>query len=181
MKGKLFFIARIVLVIAIIAIFFGAYYIDNRIYKISYRQEITKYSTVYDTPASIVASIIKAESDFYASAKSAKGAMGLMQLMPSTAKFVCDKLSVSYSEDRLLEPEFNIMLGTFYFKYLYNKFNNTKTALVAYNAGEGNTSIWLKDKNYSDNGTVIDTTPFKETNNYVAKVLKFNTIYSLKI
>ena len=85
----------------------------------------------------IIASVINTESSFNENAVSFKGAIGLMQLLPSTAKWLCEKQNIEYSSSYLTNPNFNINVGTCYLKYLIDKFENINTAIVAYNAGEG--------------------------------------------
>lgn len=119
-----------------------------------YSTIIKKASTTYGIPEKLIASVMKKESNFNSSAVSPAGAVGLMQLMPGTAKY----LGVEDS----LNPEQNVMGGAKYLRQMLDKFdNNVSLALAAYNAGPGNV------KKYDG------IPPFKETTNYVSKVLKY--------
>ena len=127
--------------------------------------------------ASLVYAIIKAESGFDENAISSAGAVGLMQLLPSTAEFICEREKIPYSEARLTEKEYNVRLGCLYFKYLLARFKAIETALAAYNAGEGVVSGWLKNKEFSEDGRTLKRIPYPETAQYVKKVKKFLKIY----
>ena len=134
----------------------------------------------------LVASVINVESSFREEVVSPKGAVGLMQVKPSTAEWLLEtKMDIFYDknakvEELLKNAEFNIKVGCFYLKYLKDKFQNIKTALYAYNAGEGNVNSWLKDKRYSLNGKELISCPFSETNNYINKINTNLKIYSQK-
>lgn len=180
MRNKWFFVTKIAVFSVFLAFLMLFFVVDNKIYPIYYKQQITEYSTKYSTNKSLIISIIKAESNFDALSKSNKGAIGLMQIMPKTANFVCDMIGEVFVENNLFDPEYNIKLGVYYFSYLQNKFQDISTSLCAYNAGEGNVRVWLKDKRYSQNGKILSSTPFQETNKYVAKVKKYYSVYRIK-
>lgn len=176
MKLSLFF--KIIVSIALmlfIVLFLSVYLVTKNISKYSFI--IEKYSTEYGIDPLLVKSVIKAESNFNPLAKSKKGAIGLMQLMPSTGK----EVAVFYlgyhdfKEGFLYEPEVNIMLGTYYLKILSGMFdNNTNLILASYNAGLGNVKQWHMQNPFIEYDS--DEMPFVETKKYV---LKINRIYKM--
>lgn len=125
----------------------------------------------------LVYAVMKAESGFQEGAVSRAGAVGVMQLLPATAEFICKREKIEYDEARLKEGEYNTMLGCAYLKYLFERFPVAETALAAYNAGEGTVSEWLKDEQLSADGLHLDRIPYAETANYLKKVTKFRKIY----
>ncbi len=149
------------------------------IYPKDYELTVKKYAKLYDIPAELVFSVIKAESNYDKDAKSQKGAMGLMQIMASTGDWASQKIGMEgFMPELLFVPDVNIEIGCFYLSYLLDLYsNNTKNALAAYNAGPANVDKWLSDKKYSKNGKALDDIPFEETKHYVKKVMGNIKIY----
>lgn len=93
-----------------------------------------------------------------------------MQLMPQTAIWINSKMGkYAFEKIDLYNPNVNIRLGTFYLKYLFDKFDDYKVVLCAYNAGEGVVLRWLSLEEYSANGKSLIKTPYKETNDFLQK------------
>jgi soluble lytic murein transglycosylase len=117
-------------------------------------------------PADLIASVIYAESRFRDQTSHA-GARGLMQITPGTAKLI-ERLSggQTFKFEDLSNPDINIRYGTFYLRYLLDKFGeNEVAALAAYNAGETNVIAW------GGSDLQLDDIPFPETRGYVEDVL----------
>ncbi len=129
-----------------------------------------------------VYAITKQESAFSADARSPVGAMGLMQLMPTTAKSTAKKAGMVYRPQDLLLAEKNITLGSRYLEELLNAFSGNRIlATAAYNAGPSRVKQWLtKDDNKLPYDVWIETIPFKETRLYVQNVLSFSLIYAYR-
>ena len=131
-----------------------------------------------------ILSIIRQESEFDISANSHAGAKGLMQLMPYTAKIVSKKAKLPYSKSKLTkDPEYNINLGSYYMAGLILNYEGSYPfAIAAYNAGPKRVKYWnkinknpqKKQINYVD---WIELIKFKETRNYVQRVLENYNVY----
>lgn len=181
MKKKTKILTVVVLVIFIML--FGILKIQNfilkKIYKTNYSEYVYKYSQENDIDPLLTFAIIKAESNFNRNIKSKSGAIGLMQLMESTAleeaEGVNEEIIVTES---LYNPEINIKIGTKYYSKLIKKYDNYLLALAAYNAGIGNVDNWIKQGVIKADGSDIENIPFKETNNYVRKIVRDYKIYN---
>lgn len=126
--------------------------------------------------------IIRQESMFDINAISSAGAIGLMQIMPSTGESLCKKLGLtkgSYSSEK------NVEVGVYYIDELYEKFNNIVLALAAYNGGSDNVNKWITKYSLNNKQSIkeilsfIETIPFKETRLYVKKVITNIWTYEL--
>ena len=139
-----------------------------------------KYSSYTNVPISFLYGISRQESMLNPDIKSPVGAVGLMQLMPGTAKMVSRKNNWSYSgTGDLVVPENNIRLGSAYLRDMLDRFDNNRIlAAAAYNAGPGRINIWKsKDGKGRDAAMYVENIPFKETRQYVQNVLLYDTIY----
>ena len=134
--------------------------------------------------SAFVLSIIRQESEFDMSANSHAGAKGLMQLMPYTAKLVSKQAKLPYSKSRLTsDPEYNINLGSHYIAGLILDYDGAYPfAVAAYNAGPNRVKYWKKinkdpQKNQINYVDWIELIKFRETRNYVQRVLENYNVY----
>ena len=134
--------------------------------------------------SAFILSLIRQESEFDLSANSHAGAKGLMQLMPYTAKLVAKQAKLPYSRSRLTsDPEYNINLGSHYIAGLILDYDGAYPfAIAAYNAGPKRVKYWKKinkdpQKNQIDYVDWIELIKFKETRNYVQRVLENYNVY----
>jgi soluble lytic murein transglycosylase len=103
-------------------------------------------------------------------AKSAAGARGLMQLMPATARWVARQIPVSpYRVEMLIQPDVNILMGSYYFRRVLDDLGHPLLAAAAYNAGPGRARRW-RDERPLEGAIYAETIPFNETRDYVKKV-----------
>lgn len=174
MKLKRIWICLIILAV----VFFTGVTVLKNIFPLKYEDVIDLYADRYNLQEELVAGVIYAESGFDTSAHSGK-AMGLMQITEDTARWICNKLEMEFSEDMLYIPEVNIKMGSYYLRYLMDMYKNTETALAAYNAGMGNVTRWLADERYSNDGHILLQIPYGETERYVQRVNKFKQIYKI--
>ena len=169
----------IIFVLVITAIYNGAPKELRMIYPMKYSQNIYTYSKKYDLDPYLVASIIKAESNFNVNAVSNRNAYGLMQITSSTGNWIAEQMELKdYDVDKLFQPEYNILMGCWYLNDLKKEFNNNiDLVLAAYNGGRGNVQKWLNDNDHSKDGKSLHYIPFKETDKYVKRVKVNYNIY----
>lgn len=152
--------------------------VDKTLYPIKHTELIKEYGDKYGIPYELLAAVIKTESNFNETAKSSAGAIGLMQLMPSTAEEIAWRLGEDYTTVDITLAETNIAYGSFYLSYLYRNLGEEwETALAAYNAGIGKVKGWLKDAAYSDDGVTLKSIPIAETDNYIKRINKYKGKY----
>ena len=163
----------VLVVVGMITIFFLV------LFPIKNRQFIKSIANKYDLEFSLVLSVINIESGWDEKAKSSSGALGLMQILPSTAKEVANKIGIiDFDVEDLYDKKTNIEIGCYYLNYLLDVFNGSEVlALCAYNAGPNKVQEWLDNEKYSDGKTIIKI-PYRETENYVKKAKLNKKIYN---
>lgn len=173
-------IAAVILVALAIASGFGIqqlyYAIQNKNYPTAYSEYVDKYSKQYNVPKDVIYAVIKVESNFAYNAQSYKNARGLMQIMPGTYEWMCQREGMDPEAYSIDDPEINIKIGTCYLSYLYNEFEIWDTVFAAYNAGHGIVRKWLSDEQYGKDGHLTDI-PYSETSSYVKKVSSARQTY----
>lgn len=167
-----YFFSVMSLVIVATVLAFTLSCVNGYFYPVKYKEEIISASDEFSLSPALIASVVNVESSYRENARSQKGAVGLMQLLPSTAKWLSDRLEETFDEAKLETPQYNIRLGSFYLSYLLNMFEDEKAAICAYNAGPSNVSAWLKNKEFSTDEKSLEKVPFPETEKYLNKVMK---------
>lgn len=152
-------------------------------FPLAYEDELRKAAKATKIKQTLLYAIARQESAFAADARSPAGAMGLMQLMPSTAKQTARSIGMKYRREDLYKPKSNITLGSNYLNQLLKRFNGNRIfAAAAYNAGPYRVSRWLKKSPKSlPIDSWIETIPFKETRGYVQNVLSYSVIYAYRM
>jgi soluble lytic murein transglycosylase len=138
-------------------------------YPLRYEQVVRGHARNYQLDPALLAAVIYQESKFKANARSSSGAIGLMQLLPDTAKGIAVHTGGSrFRVDDLYNPEINVRYGAWYLRHLLQKYADERTALAAYNAGQDNVDRWRRS------GSGIR---FSETRAYVDRVEELKKIY----
>jgi peptidoglycan lytic transglycosylase len=139
-------------------------------YPLRYEQIVRGHARNYRLDPPLLAAVIYQESKFDAHARSSSGAIGLMQLLPDTAKGIAARTGGErFVVDDLLNPEINVRYGAWYLRHLLDKYGDETTALAAYNAGQTNVDRWRRE------GGGIE---FAETRHYVKRVQALKVIYA---
>jgi soluble lytic murein transglycosylase len=151
--------------------------LSERLFPIHYQEDISRIADKYGQDPYLVAAVAKAESGYDAEARSGKGAVGLMQLMPDTAEWVASQLTWPEGGPVLTDPADNLELGVWYLDYLGDLYGDgTQAALAAYNAGPGNVDEWIEAAGGLEVFDLADI-EFPETRKYVERVAHYYQLY----
>lgn len=141
-------------------------------YPFPYQKEIEQWSQKRQLNPLLVTGLMRQESHFEPKVHSTAGAVGLMQVLPSTAKWIAPQIQLDSTKINLENPNDNIMLGTWYLDHTHKQYgNNSMLAIASYNAGPGNVSKWVQTLPKDDLDEFVESIPFDETKNYVRQVL----------
>ncbi len=139
-------------------------------YPLEYESIVAGHARNYDLDPALLAAVIYQESRFDPDARSPSGALGLMQLLPSTAKGIAVHTGgTRFRVDDLFNPELNVRYGSYYLRRLLRKYGEVDLALAAYNAGQANVDRWLEGSGEVE---------FAETRAYVESVLEARDAYA---
>jgi len=137
-----------------------------------YEETIREAAAENGLEPALVAAVIWTESGFDEEVRSSRGAYGLMQLLPETARFISERGSVGGD---YRDPGTNIRMGTWYLGYLQYRYEgDERLALAAYNSGEGQVDDWISESGFD----VARDIPFEETHEYVEDVLEARKTYT---
>lgn len=152
-------------------------------FPLGYQEIIEQNAENFDIEPAFIFAIIRQESTFRKGVKSHAGALGLMQVIPSTAKRMAKKHQVSLPDIKIMyQPETNIKIGTAYLKHLKGQFDGHPILMAAaYNAGPNQVKRWLKSHEAKEADIWIETLPWHETRNYLKNVMSFLTIYQSRL
>ncbi len=149
--------------------------IEKLYYPLEYADLINRAAADHGLDSFLIAAVIYEESKFDPAVRSKAGAVGLMQVMPQTGRWVAAKRGMVFDEGDLLKPDVNIDIGSWYLKYLKDKYRDEDLALAAYNGGLDNVDRWMVDGEAP--ATTIGKIPFRETREFVRKVKRTRAKY----
>lgn len=153
--------------------------VTMRRYPMEYEAQIRALSEENGLDPAWPAAVILAESDYRPEAVSSANAQGLMQLLPSTARWIAEKYGEEYAEGCLFDPQTNLRYGCWYLGYLLRRFDGDMTcATAAYHAGQGRVDEWLADPSISADGRTLTAIPSQATDTYVRRVLEYYEKYT---
>lgn len=159
-----------VVLLAVVAFLFlrGPGFWQRRYYPLHHREVLAAASARHHVNPYLIAAVINAESGWDASTRSRVGAVGLMQVMPRTARDLARKRIVDaekYPPSELSDPSVNIEYGTAYLRVLIGRYHEKEAALAAYNAGLANADRWV-----AQGGNIRNAIDFPQTRHFVLQV-----------
>ena len=158
--------------------YYGNHFLLPLRYPLAYGEMVAKYAKEAKVEPALVFAVMREESRFRPYVKSPVGAVGLLQLMPKTAQYVGRQNKLHFRDSDLINPELNLHLGTKYLNSLQKTFKgNLYYTLAAYNGGGSNVKKWQKNTTAEDMDYFVELITFKETKDYVKRVLKSYYLY----
>ena len=141
-------------------------------YPMRYEAEIRQAAAEFSLDPAYVASVALAESSFDAEAVSSVGAIGLMQIVPSTGEWIAGKFDEAFDVQNLYDPAVNLRYGCWYLRFLLDRYDgDMRTASTAYHQGQGRVDEWLKNPEYSEDGKTLSVISSSVTDTYVNRIL----------
>lgn len=143
-----------------------------------FRKLVERHARRHGLDPLLLAALIRQESEFNPRAVSSAQAYGLMQVVPATGRRLARILRLRYRPSLLLQPDYNLRLGTYYFRKLLDEYGGRpEPALAAFNAGKTRVDAWLGWYDYREPAEFVETIPLSETRGYVQAVIRNADIY----
>jgi soluble lytic murein transglycosylase len=150
-------------------------------FPLAYQQVLHERASQNQLDEAWVFGLVRQESHFFPEARSRSGAIGLMQLMPATARWVARRLPIKgFFADSTSEVDTNVRLGTYYLHLLLKEMRHPVLATAGYNAGPRRVQRWINDKPM-ESAIFIETIPVNETRGYVRNVMYNATVYAKRL
>lgn len=175
------------LMIGLVAAFMQTPQFGRLYYPYNYREIIEANAAEFGVDPLLVAAVIRVESKFNREAVSSRGALGLMQVMPATARWIAPQIGLpELTEAQIMDPAINIRLGTWYLANLSSEFDGRLDIIIAaYNAGRGQVNQWLGEQIWSGSFADRANIPFPETRHFLFKVRasydRYRALYATRL
>lgn len=165
--------------LAVVLLFLNSPWFLKRIYPLPYRERVIERSRQAGLDPLLVAAVAREESGFKPDARSPKGALGIMQIMPETGRWAAGRMGMAgFRPEMLNDPDLNLQVGCWYLRYLEGEFEgNWLVVLAAYNAGRGNVQQWLADGVWDGSWQSLERIPFPQTRSYIERVTIAYSLY----
>jgi soluble lytic murein transglycosylase len=174
---------RVLILLILVGLFFllNSSLVWKWMYPISYRLEIMEASRQYQVDPHLILAVMRSESSFKPDRVSKKGAIGLMQLMPDTAKWIVEEGDFKpVDENYMYDPVMNIQMGAWYLHFLADRYEGDAAKMIAaYNAGPGKVNGWLASGQWNGSRENLEDIPYPETRMYVQRVLYYQDRYEM--
>lgn len=152
--------------------------ISSFYYPLAYKESVFRYAGEFSLDPYLILAVIKAESAFQRFAISRANAKGVMQIISPTAYFISSNFKMDdFDLSELFLPDVNIKMGTWYLRFLIDRFSEIVPAISAYNAGPENVNKWCSENGEMRTIDFIESIPFSETYNYVKRVIYYYAVY----
>jgi soluble lytic murein transglycosylase len=150
-------------------------------YPLPHREPLSAAARQWSLDEAFVYALIRQESRFVAEARSRAGAIGLMQIMPATGRWIARQMGIKdWKAAMLLVPATNLQMGSYYFRHVWTDLGDRVAATAGYNAGPGRARRW-KDAKPLEAAIYAETIPFNETRDYVKKVMANSWYYNNRL
>lgn len=164
-------------VLLLLGVLVGAY---RYVAPLPYRPAIFRQAARNRLNPYLVAAVIRVESGFRPEVTSGRGAVGLMQILPGTARWINGQMGQPAGPLRLTDPDTSIRLGSWYLGYLLTRFHGRLiAALAAYNGGPQTVDRWIQDGVLDPKSPLTEQIPYAETRIFVDRVLLFQRVYQI--
>lgn len=148
------------------------------LYPLHYKDIVMKYSEEYKVDPALIFAVMREESHYHKSITSSAAAVGLMQIMPSTAQWLAPMVGINRNEIDLTNPDQNIKFGAYYLRFIMDRVNDINLVMAGYNAGHGRAIRWESSFRNLNKYEGYEHIPFEETRHYIRKVYQSYEAYS---
>jgi soluble lytic murein transglycosylase len=164
-------VSLILLILLVIMMYVPSFW--QTVYPIYFYPQIKRQAAISHVDPLLIAAVARVESHFREDDISHAGAIGLMQLMPATAKWLANQIGdTTFQVDQLMDPTVNIRMGSTYLRYLLRVFHgNLPEAIAAYNAGPNRVKRWIIEGKWSGDEISVQDIPVTETRHFVERVM----------